>query len=130
MRIGRSWLVNCRKPRKLSRVSDSSCWQRTWKVTNPTLSEKTVFIAGMRGVEDLIGKEVENRGVNGVKEGSLGPVLYRSGRFQSSKGMIQGSGLIGVWNTSQFIRCSSGSGQALPRCTWREMRRSGCRCIN
>jgi hypothetical protein len=84
MRIGRSWLINCRKPRKLSRVFDSSCWRRIWKVTNPTLSEKIVFIAGMRGAEDLAGKEVENGGSNGVKEGSSGPVLYRSGRFQTN----------------------------------------------
>lgn len=63
-------------------------------------------------------------------EGSSGPVLYRSGRFLSSTGMIQESGLIGVWNISQFIRCPNGSGQALPRRIWRETRRSGCRCIN
>jgi hypothetical protein len=35
-----------------------------------------MFIVGMSEAEDLAGKEVENEGSNGVKEGSSSLVLY------------------------------------------------------
>lgn len=83
-----------RKTREPLRGCDWSCRRRTWKVTKQTLSERSVLLYGMIGVEEWSMEEIV--GSSGVEEERVGQAHFRSGHSPNFRAVIQEYGFIDV----------------------------------